>query len=89
VRILRRKIKQNRNCIVIEKNNNANGWHFAILCFFNQSNRKATSNLRYISRDTESHIGGVWKAADSVKNLGSKATRSGTYSRWLDIRMGD
>ena len=25
VRILRRKIKQNRNCIVIEKNNNANG----------------------------------------------------------------
>jgi len=52
-------------------------------------NPKATSNLRYISRDTESHIGGVWKAANSVKNLGNRETRAGTYSRWLDIRMGD
>ncbi|PWM35683.1 MAG: hypothetical protein DBX65_04880 [Oscillospiraceae bacterium] len=29
----------------------------------------------------------MWKAASSVKNLLSKATRSGTFSRWLNIRI--
>ncbi len=46
-------------------------------------NKKAPREVRYITRDVDSHSGGVWKAADSVKNLGSKKTRSGTYTRSL------
>ena len=42
---------------------------------------------RYISPDIDSHIGGVWKMADSVANLGSKATRMGTYDANLQ-RIG-
>lgn len=34
---------------------------------------------RYITRDVDSHNGGVWKMADSIKNLGNKKTRMGTY----------
>jgi len=34
---------------------------------------------RFISRDVDGHNGGVWKMADSVKSLGSKNTRMGTY----------
>jgi len=33
----------------------------------------------FISRDVDTHIGGNWKMADSVKSLGSKNTRMGTY----------
>lgn len=43
---------------------------------------------RYISPDIDSHIGGIWKMADSVKNLGSKRTRMGTYDKDLN-RIGD
>ncbi|UQB17391.1 toxin C-terminal domain-containing protein [Clavibacter nebraskensis] len=32
--------------------------------------------------------GGYWKMADSVKGLGSKSTRMGTYNRRLK-RVGD
>ncbi len=53
-------------------------------------NNKADSDLRFISPDIgsgiSSHNGGVWKAADSIKNLGSMKTRSGTYDadlNWL------
>lgn len=46
-------------------------------------NKKASSELRYITRDIDSHSGSVWKAADSIRNLGSKRTRSGTYTRSL------
>lgn len=42
-------------------------------------NPKASRSLRYITTDYDSHNGGYWKAADSVKNLGRKETRSGTY----------
>ena len=41
---------------------------------------------RYISPDFDSHNGGIWKMADSVKNLGRKATRMGTYDialKWI------
>ena len=34
---------------------------------------------RYITPDVDGHNGGVWKMADSVKNLGSKKTRLGTF----------
>jgi intein/homing endonuclease len=51
-------------------------------------NKSAPSSLRYITRDIDSHNGGVWKAAKTIKDLGSRATRSGTYSRWLNIRIG-
>ncbi|MCM3005799.1 DNRLRE domain-containing protein [Priestia koreensis] len=46
-------------------------------------NKKAPRKLRYISRDTEGHIGGAFKGADTIKNLGSKSTRSGTYNKNL------
>jgi len=38
---------------------------------------------RYITLDKKSHNGGIWKMADSVKNLGSKPTRMGTYDKDL------
>ena len=43
---------------------------------------------KYITPDVDSHNGGVWKMADSVKNLGSKNTRMGTYDIYLN-RIGD
>ncbi|MEK3822213.1 SAR2788 family putative toxin [Cytobacillus sp. FSL W8-0315] len=43
---------------------------------------------KYISRDKDGHIGGAWKGATSIKNLGSKKTRSGTYDIELK-RIGD
>ena len=43
---------------------------------------------RYITPDVDAHNGGVWKMADSVKNLGSKSTRMGTYDANLK-RIGD
>ena len=53
------------------------------------------SKGRYITVDVGngrskggSHNGGVWKMADSVKNLGKKETRMGTYDADLN-RIGD
>lgn len=38
---------------------------------------------KYITPDVDGHNGGIWKMADSVKNLGSKSTRMGTYDENL------
>jgi hypothetical protein len=43
---------------------------------------------KYIVRDRDGHSGGAWKGASSVRNLGSKNTRSGTYNAELK-RIGD
>ncbi|SIR61885.1 two-partner secretion domain-containing protein [Pseudomonas sp. A214] len=43
---------------------------------------------RYITRDLDGHNGGAWKMADSVKALGRKETRSGTFDVNLN-RIGD
>lgn len=43
---------------------------------------------KYIVRDIDSHNGGSWKGASTVKDLGSKKTRSGTYDIDLN-RIGD
>lgn len=43
----------------------------------------------YISRDLDGHNGGAWKVASSVKKLGSKETRRGTYNHDLSKRVGD
>lgn len=43
---------------------------------------------RYITPDVDSHNGGIWKMADSVKNLGSRKSRMGTYNANLE-RIGD
>ncbi len=43
---------------------------------------------KYISIDQDGHNGGAWKGASSIKNLGSKKTRSGTYDVELK-RIGD
>lgn len=43
----------------------------------------------YISRDVDGHNGGAWKMADSVRDLASKETRSGTFSADLTRRIGD
>ncbi len=42
----------------------------------------------YITPDVDSHSGGVWKAAGSLKDLGKKSTRWGTYDANLN-RIGD
>jgi hypothetical protein len=42
----------------------------------------------YISRDVDSHNGGIWKGAKSAKDLQSKKTRLGTYDGDLN-RIGD
>lgn len=42
----------------------------------------------YISRDVDSHNGGVWKMAKSPRELTSKQTRLGTYDADL-MRIGD
>jgi filamentous hemagglutinin len=47
-----------------------------------------TNGKNFISRDIDSHNGGVWKMADSIKNLGRRDTRMGTYDQNL-IRLGD
>ena len=47
------------------------------------TNKKAPSEVRYITADIDSHNGGFWKGASSIKKLGSKSTRSGTYDRFL------
>lgn len=46
-------------------------------------NKKAPSYLKYITADADSHIGGVWKGASSIKNLMTKDLRSGTYDAIL------
>jgi len=51
-------------------------------------NSKAPKNMRYITPDIDGHNGGFWKSADSVKNLGSRKTRTGTYDIDLN-RIGD
>ncbi|KAB0443451.1 toxin C-terminal domain-containing protein [Lysinibacillus fusiformis] len=50
--------------------------------------RKSGSGPKFISRDMDGHNGGAWKGATSIKNLGSKDTRSGTYDVFL-TRIGD
>lgn len=50
-------------------------------------NKKASRSKKYISPDVDKHSGGTWKAADSIKNLGKKETRSGTYDYNLN-RIG-
>jgi len=42
----------------------------------------------YITRDLDGHNGGAWKMATSVKDLGGKGTRLGTYDSTLK-RIGD
>lgn len=43
----------------------------------------------YITRDFDGHNGGAWKMAHSVRALGSRNTRLGTYNRTLTTRIGD
>ncbi|EOA3012161.1 toxin C-terminal domain-containing protein [Enterococcus faecalis] len=43
---------------------------------------------KYITPDVDSHNGGIWKGADTIKGLQSKRTRSGTYDGNLN-RIGD
>jgi RHS repeat-associated protein len=47
-----------------------------------------TDGRRFITPDADGHIGGTWKMARSVRALGSKTTRSGTYDANLN-RIGD
>lgn len=49
---------------------------------------KKAKGPEYITVDKDGHNGGVWKGASSVKNLGKKSTRSGTYDAELN-RIGD
>ncbi|MFD1259679.1 toxin C-terminal domain-containing protein [Entomomonas asaccharolytica] len=51
-------------------------------------NPKASIDLRYITPHIDGHNGGFWNAASSIRNLGSKSTRSGTYNIDLTVRIG-
>jgi RHS repeat-associated protein len=51
-------------------------------------NPKAPGNIKFITPDIDQHNGGYWKGADSVRNLGSRNNRSGTYDAKLN-RIGD
>lgn len=42
----------------------------------------------YISPDKDGHNGGIWKKANSIKELNRKDTRKGTYDENLK-RIGD
>jgi len=43
---------------------------------------------RYITPDITGHNGGVWKMADSVRNLSSRTRRMGSFDGNLN-RIGD
>ena len=48
-----------------------------------------TNGKKYISPDADGHNVGVWKMADSPKELNRRATRNGTYDENLQNRIGD
>jgi Novel toxin 21 len=52
-------------------------------------NPNASNNMKYITYDQDSHIGGFWKAASSPENIDSKAGRTGTFNIDLSTRLGD
>ena len=47
-----------------------------------------TDGKRFITRDNTGHSGGAFKMADSIKGLGSKKTRTGTFDTNLN-KIGD
>ncbi|AMO85723.1 hypothetical protein B857_00581 [Solibacillus isronensis B3W22] len=49
---------------------------------------KKAKGPKYISVDKDGHNGGTWKGASTIKDLGNKKTRSGTYDEELN-RIGD
>ena len=58
-------------------------------------NSKAPRDKQYISKDIGSgdgsgaHNGGVWKAAESLRALQSKSSRTGTFNEDLTKKIGD
>lgn len=48
--------------------------------------RVFTNGKNYILKDIDSHAGGLWKMADTIRGLGSKTTRTGTYD--YDLNYG-
>ena len=56
--------------------------------YFSSGQRVFQKGRKFISIDVDNHSGGVWKMADSVKNLADQATRLGTYDQFLN-RIGD
>lgn len=47
-----------------------------------------TNRKYFISYDIDSHSGGFWKKATSIRNLGSKDNRLGTYEKNPEVRIG-
>jgi hypothetical protein len=48
--------------------------------YFNSADdAQRVNGKNFIVQDIDSHSGGLWKMADTIKGLGSKTTRSGTY----------
>ena len=48
-----------------------------------------TDGKSFISRDVDGHNGGAWKVADSIKQLGAKDTRIGTFNADLTKKIGN
>jgi len=52
---------------------------------FQSSNQAVfTNGKNFITQDIKSHNGGTWKMASTVKDLGSKNTRTGTFNHLLE-----
>ena len=61
---------------------------FKITRFTSSGQKVFTNGKWYISQDITSHIGGTWKIAKSVADLGSKETRTGTTDALLNLIGG-
>jgi len=66
----------------------ANGLGFSRIKETSNGQAVFSDGKRFITRDVDGHNGGAWKMADSVKNLGKKETRLGTFDSNLN-RIGD
>ena len=66
-----------------EQTTAANKLGFAATNYFSNGQRIFKKGNLYISYDITGHNGGVWKMANSIKNLASASTRMGTYDAFL------
>ncbi|WP_430354699.1 SAR2788 family putative toxin [Viridibacillus arvi] len=55
---------------------------------FKKTAKDAVDGPKFITRDIDSHIGGVWKGGKKLEDVASKEKRSGTYDAVLK-RIGD
>jgi Novel toxin 21/Pretoxin HINT domain len=62
-----------------QANDMANRVGYRSTNYISRGQRVFTNGKTFITQDVDSHSGGLWKMAQTVADLGSKATRMGTY----------